>query len=471
MPCTRSQQRRRLVSRARPGRHGTWSKRKKLWCRCPRADTDTRRSGPSTCHRMDATALFQPPQPTKDGLDVQYLHGIAPQSYLTPFTAPLDPSAVSHAAWTDQRRRHMRRVYDLLHLQLLRGDAERALRCLQILLASPEWKPVELWKMGLWVATLSEQEDEALQYLHRLSRTRSTLRPYAFPLLIREMIAQGHYEQAHESLSSMISAYPYRHYPHLHTYMGLLTLYLNTDEASHEDSVPTGDPWVPSRVLAATSASAVSLAQHHFENAVKVAPRYTNWQSRLAQQRVQIHHARQEKLRKNAVRYRTTMWARLKLQGRVFRGPDIDSLSDKRTTADSTSSASSEEYETGAPSSPGVQHEASLPETDFFGLDMNFDSDAESDASPLSPSTAGLSEGPSLPPSVSASRHGTPSSSTSEEEDAPPLPSPAPTMPHTLLYVTWAVHVAKAYLAMVRIFFDAGPVGTRHCVVWAAALV
>lgn len=53
------------------------------------------------------------------------------------------------------RRLHLQRVFDLLQISISRRDGDRAFRCLRILLKSHEWRPNELWRYALEVATLS----------------------------------------------------------------------------------------------------------------------------------------------------------------------------------------------------------------------------------------------------------------------------------------------------------------------------
>lgn len=120
-------------------------------------------------------ALFQPPPAYMDSDDYVYTHGLVPQSYLTPNSDPLDPRAVNTKAVADVRRQHVRRLYDLLQLMLLRRDTARAARCLRLLMNAKEWRPIELWKMGLEVAMLPGSARQPLRYLQQLARTRAVL--------------------------------------------------------------------------------------------------------------------------------------------------------------------------------------------------------------------------------------------------------------------------------------------------------
>jgi len=71
------------------------------------------------------------------------------------------PSSGDHGVSFDKirepshRRLHLQKVFDLLHLSIGRRDGIRAFRCLRILLKSHEWRPIELWRYALEVATLT----------------------------------------------------------------------------------------------------------------------------------------------------------------------------------------------------------------------------------------------------------------------------------------------------------------------------
>ena len=77
---------------------------------------------------------------------------------------------------------------------------------------APEWRPIELWKLGLEVAAMPGNEPTApLRYLQRISRTRTVLvgilliqRPYIVPHLVRELIAANCYEEALETVNEYV---------------------------------------------------------------------------------------------------------------------------------------------------------------------------------------------------------------------------------------------------------------------------
>lgn len=395
---------------------------------------------------MEKGALFQPPPPYKDADDVFYSHGLAQASHCTPHVAPLDPQALSYSALTDERRLHIRRLYDLLRLMLLRHDYLRASRCLHILMHAYEWRPPELWKIGLQVTLLANTDHTPLRYLKQISRTRPSLRPHVLPLLIRELIYAEDYKGAHEELTSVVSAHPYRRNPQLHTYLGLLTLYLGQDHVVQCSKADTRSktngslghvPYRTSVPSAASQAPASTLrsARLHFENAVKIGSRCITSQFFPYVHRVQQHALRTAKLQKRAMRHRQRVWTSFRQLGWVF-GSDIP-----------VSLSPASEPDTTSPPSPISSETPTLPPSDFFGLDTTFN---DSDSDPPTPAMDSISEGPSLPPSAPVSREITPEPSLATEDDpAEELPLDAPTL--EMHAARWAVHVAQVYLDQARL--------------------
>ena len=404
---------------------------------------------------MESTALFQPPPPYKDDLDVTYTHGVPSISYFTPHTDPLCTYISSEASLTDQRRQHVRRLYDLLQLMLLRQDLERASRCLHMLLMCQEWRPIELWKLGLQVAWLSDDEQVALHYTQRIMRSRTNVRPYALVFLVRELIKDGQYQRAHEELTSVIASFPYRHHPQLHTYLGLLTLFLGTSTSSPGTQEASVSILAPTLAVSSVPFSVQKAARLHFENAIKVAPRYLHLQSAVVRHRLRQHEKRLSSLRGKAVRHTNRMWNAMKEAGWIFRNDEsVPSATRPAPSQETDQDSDSSSPARIMPSSP------TLPHTDFFGLDSHFTSSSESesdtDASLGTPMATTASEGPSLPPSTAPSRDVTPQPTEDEdvERDTIALSSTELSDQKELHFpipaVSWAVHISTLYLEVVR---------------------
>lgn len=414
---------------------------------------------------MDPTsALFQPPPPYKDDHDITYTHGVPTLSHCVPHTEPLDEKAVSHFALMDQQRQHMRRVYDLLHVSLLRHDIARAMRCFLILLHSKEWRPIELWSIGLKIANMDPRNDTALKYLLRISRTRTTLRPYTHTFLIREWIRAGYYQRAHEELSSIIGAFPYRHLPPLHTYLGLLTLYLGNEPSNDYETTRPDIPHAPTALCANAAPAVQRTAKFHFENAVKVAPRYLAQQKAIYRHRLKQHKARIDKIKIRASRHRARLWKKLRQYGWVFRDDTLQDLDVDDHESESDPEAGGDD------ASPPPSHIADSPETrfmsDYFDLaaDMTLHSDDTSTENTSPPYlSTDVSEGPSLPESAVTSRDVTPevhearSDIDFENDDCVLADDHAPcnhsALTLTIPSITWSLHVAHACLAMVRLIY------------------
>ncbi|WFD07253.1 protein-serine/threonine phosphatase [Malassezia vespertilionis] len=390
---------------------------------------------------MDASGLFAPPPQYLDNDDYTFTHGLAPQSYTTLLATPLDPRAVSHKANVDQRRRHVRRLYDLLQLTILRNDKQRAARCLYLLLRMREWRPVELWKFGLKVAAMPDalESHRPLAYLQQISRTRTELRPYVLPFLVRELVFVQRYEDALEEITSVISVYPYRHIPQLHTYLGLLTLYIGASRHP-ADAQLTASPslLVPSLLSLHVAPQVRRMALHHFENAIKVAPRYTALQTHVFSQRVRSNARRTARLEKLAKDYRARCWASLRDSGWVFRDGD--------TTASATETMQQHSPEPSASYTDDMVRQ--LPDASYFSMDSDIEGDFEPETGPNYPDAIVL--GAELPPDLN--RPHTPTSDAEDEPLSPELlPAMTDTAPRLLLPAcTWAVHVATMYLRMIQ---------------------
>ncbi|WFD44844.1 hypothetical protein MPSI1_003515 [Malassezia psittaci] len=386
-------------------------------------------------------ALFQPPPAYMDSHDIVYSHGLASTSYLTPYSSPPDPRAVNLRAWLNQRRRHVRRLYDLLQLQLLHNDHKRAARCLRLLLRSTEWRPIELWTMGLEVVGMAHNKSEyCTRYLQQLSRARPVLRPYLFPHLIREWIATERYDEAVEELNSVITSFPYRHNPQLHAYLGLLTLFMGTSdsrgkasEASDLDSV-----LVPCAVASCVSTSVRTTARTHFENAIKVAEKYTRVQDHALQHRLLMHQKRQIRTAKLAEAHKERMWRSLRDDGWMF----FDSSAYQMHSP--TDSSNKQGTDLAAEDSTGEFTDKQFPSASYFALDSSGDSDSNEDSAS---SSGEIYEGPERGPISSRStspvveeevhQDSTPSSVISDSISSAHLSIPG---------VQWAEHVSKIYL-------------------------
>lgn len=302
---------------------------------------------------------------------------------------------------------------------------------------------------------MSETESLApLRYLQYIARTRTVLvrhaltkRPYVLPHLVRELIASGRYQDAMEETNryvsashSVIASFPYRHNPQLHTYLGLLTLYLGTFTTSHDTpDTPGPSLHVPINVVACVPDSVRRTAQLHFENAVKVAEKFTDLQNYAFRHRMRMHEQRLAKLTRLAKTHREQMWRSMRDSGWVFGALDAPVATDAAHTSHASHASPTSLDEAGSDSGDEMR----LPHASYFSLESEVESGFDS-VSP--PPFDGVPEGPDAPP--------TEARATTPEVDHDTLPSPSAdprTLPSLqIASVQWSLHVSKLYLDFVR---------------------
>jgi len=236
---------------------------------------------------------FVPPHPTLRGERVHSFgrsHSLALAS-----SAAEHPSQNRPGASVDSLRlQHLRKVFDILHLCLLRGDGPRAARALRVLVRAKEWRHAELWRYGLAVASLlsrdpaSNSVDEStsapnaessrqvqarqaaeaaatrrLAYLRGLYRVKTSLKPEVLVDIVFELIALKRYEEAMREIDYVLDTHPFRTYPALHLLAGMLTL----DSGLH--AVSSSTPL--ELVLSEVPSSIRRAAEHHFQQALTAA--------------------------------------------------------------------------------------------------------------------------------------------------------------------------------------------------------
>lgn len=311
---------------------------------------------------------------------------------------------------------------------------------------------MELWKWGLQAMTLSDGEnDAALQYLQRVSRTRPILRPFTLPYLIREWIVCGNYQKAYDELINVITTYPHRQNPQLHTYLGLLTLYAASVRLTSLNMDDNSNPFVPISMTADFPAQARTSAKVHFENAIKMAPKYIQSRTHVVRYREIRQNRRLHRLKFKAKVHRCRIWNQLRNAGWMFREPNPEPCAPQQELSDS-SDGSLDQNSYHAPT-----HPSALPPSDFYGLASDFNdgsslpSDSESNDDLSAPDGA-LSEGPEPRP---AHHHQGPPTSpphadSDGEEELVKEEDSTPSSTLSIPAVTWAVNVARIYLRMVR---------------------
>ncbi|CAL1701176.1 unnamed protein product [Somion occarium] len=133
------------------------------------------------------------------------------------------------------RKLHIRRLYDILQLCILRQDFVRARKAWAILVRCKEvhWKA--LWKTGvLLLGGVDDEPDHEqengrrIDYLYAMMRLqKSHDRESVLQELILRLIKSGQHRKALDELELYLPSPPYEDNPILHIYAGLLCLYLS----------------------------------------------------------------------------------------------------------------------------------------------------------------------------------------------------------------------------------------------------
>ncbi|KAH9813768.1 hypothetical protein DFH28DRAFT_895821 [Melampsora americana] len=144
------------------------------------------------------------------------------------------------------RKLHLRRLFDLLHLCLLRHDYNRADRIWRVLIRCRELDFGQLWHLGLRILFSSSGQVDGDED-HRLSKLDTSLKylkacqsldPQECSKILIEYICTltslGRHRHALDELELYLSLTPYSQHAALHQYAGMLALFLAQPLASDE---------------------------------------------------------------------------------------------------------------------------------------------------------------------------------------------------------------------------------------------
>ncbi|KIM91107.1 hypothetical protein PILCRDRAFT_59492 [Piloderma croceum F 1598] len=146
---------------------------------------------------------------------------------------------------TTARKVHIRRLYDLLQLCLQRHDLPRARRAWAILARCKEvdWKT--MWTTGVHLlgedTNTSESNASRLEFLRAMMLQHPEEREIIIKELILRLVLSGRYQDALDELELYLPSFPYQDNPVLHTYAGLICIYLAQPSAPlvhNEDQLP-----------------------------------------------------------------------------------------------------------------------------------------------------------------------------------------------------------------------------------------
>ncbi|KAF5321498.1 hypothetical protein D9619_000653 [Psilocybe cf. subviscida] len=131
------------------------------------------------------------------------------------------------------RKVHIRRLYDILQLSLLRQDFARAQRAWAILARCKEvdWKA--LWSTGLQILEQdgSNGEEPTIEYLRSMMLQFPEERPVILKELVFRLLLDNNCRVALDELELYLPSFPYQENPTLHIYAGLSAMYLAQDSS------------------------------------------------------------------------------------------------------------------------------------------------------------------------------------------------------------------------------------------------
>lgn len=166
------------------------------------------------------------------------------------------------------RKVHIRRLFDILQLSLLRNDLERARRAWAILIRCKEihWRDMWTTAVGLLGEDAppddADSDEEKINFLRIAMRQHLDERELILKELTLRLIRAGMHREALDELDLNLPTFPFQDNPVLHVYAGLLAVYLAQPKPNPEVSIE-GHPW---------DMGLLAIAQSHFERAKSIDP-------------------------------------------------------------------------------------------------------------------------------------------------------------------------------------------------------
>lgn len=161
------------------------------------------------------------------------------------------------------RKIHIRRLYDVLQLSIHRNDLARARRAWCILVRCKEVHWMAMWTTGLHLLGANTDKvgpaSKRLEYLRTMMLRNPEDREDIIKELVLHLILAGSYREALDELELYLPSFPYQDNPVLHTYAGLISLYL----AQPSRSAGTGLSF---------DSGLLREAQSHFERSIILDP-------------------------------------------------------------------------------------------------------------------------------------------------------------------------------------------------------
>ncbi|KAF9520862.1 hypothetical protein BS47DRAFT_1286631 [Hydnum rufescens UP504] len=187
------------------------------------------------------------------------IFGLAPRLNLS-----LEPTSSA-------RKFHIRRLQDILQLSVQREDFARAKKAWAILARCTEVDWITIWETGLSVIgkatgqSLEEHDTsrmgnrERLDYLKIVMLRHKPGREQILQEIVLTLIASQRHQEALDELELYLPSFPFQDNPVLHTYAGLIALFL---------AQPAGSISGPRSQSQAREAMLIREAKSHFERAL-----------------------------------------------------------------------------------------------------------------------------------------------------------------------------------------------------------
>ncbi|KAF8450491.1 hypothetical protein L210DRAFT_3386005 [Boletus edulis BED1] len=143
------------------------------------------------------------------------------------------------------RRVHLRRLYDVLHLSIQRGDVHRARRAWAILARCKEIDWRTSWMLAIALLDRSGRGTESNQTQIDYLRTMMLHRPEDRELILCELvhmyIMAGRHREALDELEFSLPSFPYHNNAVLHIYAGICSVLTSQPGSASEVDVQSID--------------------------------------------------------------------------------------------------------------------------------------------------------------------------------------------------------------------------------------
>jgi len=167
------------------------------------------------------------------------LSSMPPSIHTFLFSPPEDISPLT------SRRVHLRRLYDVLHLSIQRGDLHRARRAWAILARCKEidWKTSWMLALGLLDHSghRTESNQTKIDYLRTMMLHSPGDREQILCELVHLYIVAGRHREALAELEFSLPSFPYRDNAVLHIYAGICSVLASQPSSASEVDVQSID--------------------------------------------------------------------------------------------------------------------------------------------------------------------------------------------------------------------------------------